>query len=270
MMNNPLLPLYVLAAILGLVIGSFLNVVIYRVPREESLIEPGSHCPACGSPIKARHNVPVLSWLLLRGRCAACRMHISARYPLVELATGALFLGVTMHFGLSTVLPAYLYLAAVAVTLTMIDWDGGRLPDSILLPSYVVAVLLLMPAGAVQADPWVAYRALIGMTALMAVYLALTIAHPTGMAFGDVKLAGLVGLYLGYLSWSTILIGAFSGFALIAVGGALRGSVGPARIAWATSPQVSRFGPFILAAALLAVFVSPSITGWYGSLLGMA
>ena len=269
-MSNPLLPLYVLATILGLVIGSFLNVVIYRVPREESLIAPGSHCPDCGSPIKLRHNVPVLSWLLLRGHCAACHLHISVRYPLVELSTGALFLGITLHFGLSTTLPAYLFLAAVAVTLSMIDWDGGRLPDSIVLPSYVVAVLLLMPAGAIAADSWAAYRALIGMVALMTIYFALTIAYPAGMAFGDVKLAGLVGLYLGYLGWSTILIGAVSGFALCAVGGALRRTVGAGRIAWATSPQVSRFSPYILAAALLAVFVSPSVTGWYGSLLGTA
>src|SRR2546423_14532572 len=98
---------------LGLVVGSFLNVVIHRVPRAESLLRPGSRCPACGTAIRPWHNVPVLGWLLLRGRCADCRGPISVRYPLVEAGTAALFVAVTARFGLSPVLPAYLYLAAL-------------------------------------------------------------------------------------------------------------------------------------------------------------
>src|ERR1700712_3277239 len=120
------LPLIVVA-LLGLAVGSFLNVVIYRVPRDESLVRPGSHSPHCGHEVRNRHNVPVLGWLLLRGRCADCSAPISVRYPLVEAGTALL-------------------LAAVAVALGAIDLDVMRLPDKIVLPSYGVAVALLAPA----------------------------------------------------------------------------------------------------------------------------
>src|SRR4029453_5316417 len=111
----PQLFLLGVAGVLGLAVGSFLNVVIYRVPRDESLVSPGSHCPNCGHAVRNQHNVPVLGWLLLRGRCADCATPISARYPLVEAGTGALFVAVAPKFGWSWELPAYLYLAAVSV-----------------------------------------------------------------------------------------------------------------------------------------------------------
>src|SRR5262245_30967441 len=104
----------VLVAVLGLLVGSFLNVVIHRVPRGESLLRPGSHCPRCLTPIRPWHNVPVFGWLVLRGRCAACHERISVRYPLVELGTSALFVAVTVRFGFTVELPAFLYLAAIA------------------------------------------------------------------------------------------------------------------------------------------------------------
>src|SRR5688500_10350108 len=99
-----------IVALLGLAVGSFLNVVIHRVPRHESLVRPGSHCPRCGAAVRNRHNVPVLGWLLLRGRCADCRTRISVRYPLVEAGTAALFVAVAAKFGATWPLPAYLYL----------------------------------------------------------------------------------------------------------------------------------------------------------------
>src|SRR4029453_6307924 len=104
-----------IAGLLGLAVGSFLNVVIHRIPRDQSLVRPGSHCPHCGSLVRNRHNVPVLGWLLLRGRCADCAAPISIRYPLVEAGTAALFVAVAPKFGWSWELPAYLYLAAVSV-----------------------------------------------------------------------------------------------------------------------------------------------------------
>src|SRR5918997_2244469 len=107
--------LLALVAVLGLAVGSFLNVVIHRVPRDESLIRPGSRCPHCGAAVRNRHNVPVLGWLLLRGRCADCRTRISVRYPLVEAGTAALFVAVAAKLGLTAELPAYLYLAAIGV-----------------------------------------------------------------------------------------------------------------------------------------------------------
>src|SRR6185295_5279397 len=110
-----------LAGLLGLLVGSFLNVVIHRVPRGESLWRPASHCPHCQAAIRPWHNVPVIGWLVLRGRCAGCRAPISARYPLVEAGTAALFVAVAARFGLTVELPAYLYLAAIAVALAVID-----------------------------------------------------------------------------------------------------------------------------------------------------
>ncbi len=131
----------------GLAIGSFLNVVIWRVPRGESIVSPPSHCPQCDAEIRGRDNIPVLSWLILRGRCRDCGAHISARYPGVELLTGALFLLITLTFGLTWELPAYLYLTAVGVALAFIDLDTKRLPNVLTLPSYpIVAGLLLIPA----------------------------------------------------------------------------------------------------------------------------
>jgi leader peptidase (prepilin peptidase)/N-methyltransferase len=253
-------PFLIVIGALGLAIGSFLNVVIYRVPRDESIVSPGSHCPKCNAPIKGRHNVPVLSWLVLRGRCACCRVRISARYPLVEAATGVLFVAVTMRLGLTLQLPAYLYLAAIGVALTMIDFDVRRLPDSIVLPSYVITILLLVPAGAGGSGWWPAGRALIGMTALLAVYFALALAYPHGLGFGDVKLAGLLGLYLGWLSWGAVLIGVFGGFVLAALSGM-------AVVASRRAPRVILFGPCLIAAAGLALFVAAPTAGLYGSLL---
>jgi len=131
--------LLVFVALLGLAIGSFLNVVIYRVPRGESLISPPSHCPSCDRPIRNRHNVPVFGWLALRGRCADCQAPISPRYPLVEAATGLVFVAFAARLyslDLLPALPAYLYFAAIGIALAMIDFDCHRLPNAIVLPSY--------------------------------------------------------------------------------------------------------------------------------------
>ncbi|HLL66660.1 MAG TPA: prepilin peptidase [Micromonosporaceae bacterium] len=255
-------PAFVAITMLGLAVGSFLNVVIYRVPRDESLLRPGSHCPHCETPIKPWHNVPVLGWLLLRGRCATCRERISARYPLVELGTAALFVAVTARFGLTAELPAYLYLAAIAVALTMIDFDVRRLPDAIVFPSYIVGALLLIPATVAHADWWSAGRGLLAMVALFSFYLAITLVYPGGMGFGDVKLAGLLGLYLGWLGWSSVLIGTFAGFLL-------GGLMGVALLAARRASRKSAlpFGPSMLAGAMLAVFATSPIAAWYSSLI---
>lgn len=123
---NPTVFLAVVISILGLAIGSFLNVVIYRVPRKESVVSPPSHCPRCDALIKTRHNVPVLGWLMLRGRCFGCALPISARYPLVEAATGVAFALITVAVGLSLALPVLLFLATVTITRTMIAFDRYR------------------------------------------------------------------------------------------------------------------------------------------------
>lgn len=256
--------LLVLAGVLGLAVGSFLNVVIYRVPRSESVVTPGSRCPECEVAIKNRHNVPVLSWLALRGHCASCSTSISARYPLVEALTAGLFVLITAHFGPSPQLPAYLYLAAISVVLAMIDLDVRRLPDEIVLPSYLVAGLLLVPAAVIAGDVGDVLRAMAGMVALFLLYFAIHAVNPHGMGYGDVKLAGLLGLYLGWLGWSNVVVGAFAGFLLGSLAGAAL-----MLLHRAGRRTAIPFGPAMLGGAVLAVFVAAPVAGWYGSLAGV-
>ena len=197
------------AGVLGLAVGSFLNVVIHRVPRGESVVSPPSHCPRCDAPIKARHNVPVLGWLALRGRCHGCTLPISARYPVVEAATGTLFVALTLQLGATTALPAFLYLAAIAVTITMIDADLRQAPRAIVAPSYVVASILLVAATVADGDEWRLLPVAVGSATLAAALLATSFAarrrDPDATA-----VAALLGLYLGYLSWTAILLGALA------------------------------------------------------------
>lgn len=255
-------PFVAVMGVLGLAIGSFLNVVIYRVPRQESIMFPSSHCPMCETPIKGRHNVPVLSWLVLRGSCHTCKSPISARYPLVEAGTALLFAAITLRFGLSIELPAYLYLAAIGVTLAMIGFDVRRLPDSIVLPSYIISVLLLLPAGAVHADLHGTLRALGGMVALLVLFFALALAYPNGLGFGDVKLAGVVGLYLGWLSWNALFLTAAGSLLIAAIGGSAA-----VVTKHGTRHMAVPLGPCLVGAAVLALFVAAPISSWYGSVI---
>ena len=253
--------LLVFTALLGLAIGSFLNVVIYRVPRGESLVKPPSHCPVCGQPIRNRHNIPVFGWLILRGKCADCHAPISVRYPLVELATGVVFVAITARMGaldLLPALPAYLYFASIGIALALIDIDSHRLPNAIVLPSYPVVLALLAISAAWQHDWHALLRAAEAGAALYAFYFVLAFAYPAGMGFGDVKLAGILGGLLGYLSWSALLIGGFAGFLLGAV-------VGVAVMASGRGNRKSAlpFGPFMIAGTLLAIFAADPIWSWY-------
>lgn len=257
--------LLVSVAILGLLIGSFLNVVVWRVPRGESIVSPPSACPACGHPIRPRDNVPVLGWLLLRGRCRDCSSPIAVRYPAVEAATGALFVAVALRFGLGWALPAYLYLAAIAVALAVIDIDTHRLPNAIVLPSYPVGVGLLALASWNPGGPsdWPALgRALIGSAAMYAVYFLLTVVYPAGMGFGDVKLAGVAGLFLGWVGWGAVLVGWFSAFLL---GGVF--SIGLLVAGRASRKSGIPFGPWLLLGAAVGIVVGQPIWGWYLGLL---
>ena len=240
--------------------GSFLNVVIHRVPNNQSLVAPGSHCPHCGSAVRNRHNIPVLGWLLLRGRCADCQAPISVRYPLVEAGTAALFVAVTARFGLSWELPAYLYLAAVAIALAAIDLDVFRLPDAIVKPSYVVALALLISAAYLGEDWWPVGRGLIAAAAMWIFFEVVAFFGPMGG--GDIKLAPLLGFYLGWLGWDALAIGAFAGFLLGGVAGALLMAVRLAKF-----KSKIPFGPYMLAGAFVAVFAAAPIADWYLNLL---
>jgi len=255
----PLLLIAGAAATLGLAVGSFLNVVAYRVPRGESVVTPASACPACGTQIRARHNVPVAGWLVLRGSCFDCAEPISVRYPLIEAGTGLLFAAAAVRFGDNLwLLPAYLCFAAVAIALALIDLDVRRLPNAIVLPSYVVLGVLL----ALDGDPSALLRAALGAAVLFAFYLAIAMLAAGAMGFGDVKLAGVVGGMTAYLSWGTLLTGAFLGFFLGAVAGVLLIAVRRAGRRSAVP-----FGPFMLLGAWTAVLGAGYIGDHYLALL---
>jgi leader peptidase (prepilin peptidase)/N-methyltransferase len=257
---TPAAPVYalVLAAVFGLVIGSFLNVVVYRVPAGIPLTRE-SRCPRCDAPVRAWQNVPVLSWMLLRGRCATCRTAISARYPMVELATALAFLGVVwaatetvavagVDASSIAVLLAYLWLAAVSVALTLIDLDVQRLPNAIVLPSYAVAFGLFAIAASLGADPMGLVRAAVGAAAMYGFYALLRLIRPDGMGGGDVRLAGVLGIYLGWIGWGALAVGGFAAFVL---GGLYGVAVIVARRAGRR--DAIPFGPWMLAGAWLGI-----------------
>jgi leader peptidase (prepilin peptidase)/N-methyltransferase len=251
-------------ALLGLLIGSFLNVVVHRVPRGESIVRPPSACPGCGNAIQHRDNVPVLGWLLLKGRCRDCDAPISPRYPLVEVATAGLFGVMAYRFGFDAVLPAYLYLAAVGLALALIDLDCKRLPDALTLPSYPVALVLLGAAALGGSGSGDFLRALLGGTAMFAVYFGLCSAYPAGMGFGDVKLAGFLGLYTAWLGWGAWAVGLFLGFFLGGVFGVILIALRKGGRKTAVP-----FGPFMLAGVLLGVLVGEQLAQGYAQLTGI-
>lgn len=251
--------------LLGLAVGSFLNVVAWRVPRGESVVHPPSACPRCGHQIRARDNVPVVSWLLLRGRCRDCAAPIAWRYPVVEALTGAAFGAVGVLVGVSWELPAFLLLAAVSVVLAVIDIDVRRLPDAIVLPSWVAGLLLLALAGwnpGGEADWSALLRAVIGSAVLFAVYFLLILVYPAGMGFGDVKLAAVLGLYLGWVGWSAVVVGWFAAFL---VGGVF--SIALMVLGRAGRKSTIPFGPWMLVGAWLGIVWGEAVGAAYLGLL---
>jgi leader peptidase (prepilin peptidase) / N-methyltransferase len=249
--------LLLLSGVLGLAVGSFLNVVIHRVPVGASVVSPPSHCPRCDNPIRNRHNVPVIGWLVLRGKCADCGLPIPVRYPLVELLTAVLFVVVTwraVQLDQLAALPALLFFAALGIALSAIDLDVRRLPNVLVLPAFPVLASLLALAVALQ-DDWPAFvRAVLGAVALFGFFFLLALVYPSGMGFGDVKLAGVIGLVLGYLSWGAVVVGAFAGFFLGAViGVAVMASAGGGR------KTALPFGPFMVLGALAALWIADPV-----------
>lgn len=264
----------VVTGVFGLVIGSFLNVVAYRVPAGISLLRE-SRCPTCSAPVRPWQNVPVLSWLILRGRCAGCRTPISVRYPIVELLSGLVFAGVGVWWALSheltvgplganlAILAAYLWFAASGVVLTVIDFDTRRLPHVITTTTFFVCLALLALACVLGADWGMLARAACGAGGLFAFYALLRLIRPDGMGGGDVRLAASVGLMLAWIGWWPLAFGAFAAFmlggvfgiALMARGRAGRRSAIP-------------FGPWIIAGAWVGIVAGETLGAWYASLLG--
>lgn len=250
--------------VFGLLIGSFLNVVIWRVPRGENLNHPGSHCPSCGHAIRPYDNIPVLSWLVLRARCRDCGEPISARYPLVELFTGIVFTVAGATLGLTVLLIPMLWFLAACIALALIDIDIKRLPNAIVLPSWAVVLLGLVVTAAAE-GPWSSlWGALGGAVGMGAVYLLLALLYPAGMGMGDVKLAVLLGLMLGWFGLAQVVVGFFAGFLLGALWGLALMAVGKAGRKTALP-----FGPFMIAGCWLALLWGSAIANWYSGLLAI-
>ncbi len=239
------------AAIGGALVGSFLNVVAYRLPRGESLISPGSRGPGCGTAIKPYDNVPVLGWLLLRGRCRSCRAHISARYPLVEAVTAALAVSVVLTKHSAHDIALGLVLVGILVPVSLIDLDRRIIPNKITLPGAAVAVaigLITKPSGVPEQ--------LIAGAAAGGFLLLFALAYPQGMGMGDVKLMAMMGLYLGRPVAVALLAGVL---AATVVGGAIMARVGVAKGRKTAVP----FGPFLALGGIIAVLVGPQLVHWY-------
>jgi len=250
--------LLALGVVAGAVAGSFVNVVAHRVPRGMSVIRPRSACPGCGHEIRSRDNIPVLSWLLLRGRCRDCGTGISRRYPLVEAGTAAGFAGLALLVGASWALPGYWWAAGVAIALTLTDLDVRRIPDRILLPGAVVTAVLLGLGAAGDGDLMAALRAAGGGAAYFGLLLVVALAARGGFGFGDVKLGVLLGMVLAYRSWGALAVGAFASFAL----------GGLAAIALLATRRAKRkdaipFGPAMVAGAALALVWGEAVVRWY-------
>jgi leader peptidase (prepilin peptidase)/N-methyltransferase len=235
------------AAAYGLVIGSFLNVVIYRLPRGMSLLRPGSHCPACSAPVRWFDNVPVLSYLALGGRCRACRAAISPRYPAVELATGALTVAVMLRFGLTLAGLEAMLLVMLLLPLAFIDLEHFLLPDVLTLPGIAIGLMASLFGGLAPL-----LGAILGALVGAAVPYVVIVVYRRlrgveGMGLGDVKLLAMIGAFLG---WRGVLLtlglaataGALVGLTLIALGKGRRDTELP-------------FGTFLAGTAAIVLFL---------------
>ncbi|MFG2621183.1 prepilin peptidase [Streptomyces sp. NPDC048507] len=252
--------LVVIIGLLGLAVGSFLNVAVSRVPAGRSVVRPRSACPQCAAPIAARDNVPLVSWLLLGGRCRACRVPIPARYPLLEALTAALFAAEALHFGRSEALPAVLVFTAGLLALAACDAEQFLLPRRLVYPTLALTAACLLAAAAATGQ-W--YR--LGVTAAcgaggFAVFFALHWVRPAWLGFGDVRLAGLLGTGLGWFGpWYLVLALVAGSFAGLLVGVALMAA------GRATRHTRLPFGLFLAAGSIAALLAGAPVVHWYES-----
>jgi leader peptidase (prepilin peptidase) / N-methyltransferase len=248
----------VVAGLYGLVIGSFLNVVIWRVPRHESIVKPRSRCPVCETQIATRDNIPLVSWLILRGHCRHCNAPISIRYPLIEILTGVLFAAVGARYAHTWALPAFLVLTAALIAISAIDLEHFIIPNRIVYPVGFASVILLAFAALLGHD-WSSFeRALLGAAAAFTFFFLLHLAAPGGMGFGDVRLSFVLGLFLGWLGWAYVFGGLFSGFLYGAVIGMLLIAFGKRG-----RRQHIPFGPFLAAGTMTFVLFGEQLVNWW-------
>src|ERR1700684_3580339 len=239
------------AGVLGAIFGSFLNVVAYRLPRHESLLGPASHCPSCGTPVKPYDNVPILSFLLLRGRCRGCGASISPRYPLVEALTGLLCAGAVLRHGSASAIASSVALILIVVPVALIDFEHRIIPNKLTGLGARLALAL-----GLALDPGGEPQRLIAGAAAGGFLLLAALAYPGGMGMGDVKLAAVMGLFLGSAVAPAILIALLLGVSVGAVVIARKGSQEGRKTA-------IPFGPFLAVGAVVATFVGHDLVNVY-------
>jgi leader peptidase (prepilin peptidase)/N-methyltransferase len=240
-----------LAAVGGLIVGSFLNVVVYRLPRGESLLHPRSRCPSCGTQLRAIDNIPVVSWVALRGRCAHCGAPVSARYPLVELTTGVLYAAVVATQDDAVRIVLGLLLVTTLVPITLIDLDHRIIPNVITGAAAIAALVAI-----VALDTDFLLEAVIAAVAGGGFFLIAALLYPRGMGMGDVKLAAVLGLYLGRAVAPAILIALIAG---VVVGAAIIARKGAKEGRKTAVP----FGPFLALGGMVAFFVGNELVDAY-------
>lgn len=240
-----------LMALLGLSIGSFISVVAYRIPIGESIVSGRSRCPSCEAQIGARDNVPVLSWLLLRGRCRSCGTRIPVTYPLVELGLAALFVGAFLAFeeDAAEIVLACVFGATLA-SITLTDLEHRIIPNKVLIASAVIGIAIAAPT-----DPDAMPERLIAAAVASGVLFLAVMIRPGGMGLGDVKLAAVMGLYLGRAVAPAMLIGFLVG--------ALYGVALIARHGSEARKRKVPFGPFLALGSVIAIFAGDDIVDWY-------
>jgi leader peptidase (prepilin peptidase)/N-methyltransferase len=257
------MPLYLIVFVLGSVVGSFLNVCIYRIPRGESIIFPGSRCPSCNNPVRPWDNIPVISYIFLGGKCRYCRKGISPRYPLVEALNALFYSALLWRYGVGWNFAVYCILVSALVVITFIDLDFQIIPDRITIPGIPIGLLtgsFLLPDPFMRAEPLGLAASIIGAASGFLFYffiaeLSLRILKKEGMGGGDIKLMAMVGAFLG---WKTVILttflgslaGSVVGVFLIAAKGRGRGALIP-------------FGPFLALGAVISLFFGQEILTWY-------
>ena len=250
-------PELVLLGVCGAAFGSFVNVLAYRLPRRESIVKPRSRCPGCGTTIRSYDNVPIVSWLVLRGRCRNCGMRISVRYPLVEAVTAALFVVLGLKFGREAALWPALALAVTLVAAAATDLEERIIPNRLMAAGAVLALVLWT-----LADPSRLPENLIAGAAAGGFLLVAALAYPAGMGMGDVKLAAVMGLFLGRAVGPALFIGfaagALVGMAMVAVRGP------------AARKQGVPFAPFLALGGILGLLFGGGLIDWYVDVSGLS
>jgi leader peptidase (prepilin peptidase) / N-methyltransferase len=250
---------YGLAAVLGALIGSFLNVCIYRLPRGESIVWPGSHCPSCGAPIAWYDNIPVLGYLRLLGSCATCRAPISVRYPLVEAANAVGYALILAAFGMTWTTVFYCVLFSALMVVTGTDLTHKIIPNVVTLPGIILGLV-----GASTVLPVGPMNALLGVLVGGGILWALAWASPyvfgkEGMGGGDIKLLAMIGAFLGWKpALLTIMIGSLAGSVI---------GIGLIALRFMKRDEYIPFGPFLVLGAIVSMFFAQPLVDWYQALL---